>query len=55
MAVFGTYPNKAADEFLRLREALERAGETCADARQIADEALAIWPQVDTFQTHMSR
>lgn len=55
MGVCGTYPSKAADEILRLREALERAGQACAAARQIADEALAIWPRMDNFQSHVNR
>ena len=45
------HSDRIVDEIMRLREALSLAGNTCAEARKIADEALAIWPKVDTFQT----
>jgi len=50
-----TYPQRAADEILRLREALRKAGETCDAARQIAEEALAEWLKPDTFQSRMNK
>jgi len=42
-------PERAAEEVLRLREALLQAGDTNPHAKKIADDALAIWPKVDTF------
>lgn len=46
---FGAHPERGADDNLRLRDALRKAGETCEAARKIADEALAIWPETDSF------
>lgn len=45
--------DRIVDEILRLREALNLAGGTCAEARKIADDALAIWPRVDSFQSRV--
>lgn len=45
---FRTYPEKGAEEYLRVRQALQKAGETCDAARRIADESLAIWPRRDS-------
>jgi hypothetical protein len=47
--LFGVHPERGAIDNLRLREALRRAGETCETARKIAEEALAIWPEADSF------
>lgn len=43
--LFRVRPERGADDNLRLREALRQAGETCPAAREIAEKALAIWPQ----------
>ena len=42
-------PERAADEVLRLRDALQRVGEVHPDAKRLAEVALAIWSIVDTF------
>jgi hypothetical protein len=55
VVLFMTRPERGADEVLRLREALQQAGETHPDAKKIADEALATWPQVDTFRSPQKR
>jgi hypothetical protein len=48
-AAFFAHPERGAADNLRLREALRQAGEACEAARKIADEALAIWPESDSF------
>jgi hypothetical protein len=44
-----TYPRAGAIEYTRLRNALDKAGDTSPAALLIADEALSTWPVVDTF------
>ena len=48
-------PERAADEVLRLRNALRQAGEIGSDAKAIAEAALAIWPGADEFQRVVNR
>jgi hypothetical protein len=55
IVAFMNRAERAADEVLRLREALRLAGNTSLAAREIAEAALAIWPKVDSFQKSVRR
>lgn len=55
-AVFRLHPDRGAVDNLRLREALKNArdalqgsAEARAAAREMAEKALAIWPEKDEF------
>jgi hypothetical protein len=46
-----THPERGVAEIMRLREALGKvaAADTFEAARKIAEEALAIWPEANSF------